>query len=77
MLPFEKPIQSERQTLVGALALAGYRPEDVDYVVNSHYHFDHCGGNRHLREACTVCHALEFAQCASPANRSRCWAIPT
>ena len=42
-------------------------PQDVDYVVNSHYHFDHCGGNRHLREACTVCHALEFAQCASPA----------
>ena len=66
VLPFEKPIQSERQSLVGALALAGYRPQDVDYVVNSHYHFDHCGGNRHLREACTVCHALEFAQCSSP-----------
>ena len=67
VLPFEKPVQAEAQTLVGALALAGYRPEDVDYVVNSHYHFDHCGGNRHLREACTVCHALEFAQCKAPA----------
>ena len=67
VLPFEKPLQSEKQTLLGALALAGYRPQDIDYVVNSHYHFDHCGGNRHLREACTVCHALEFAQCKAPA----------
>jgi 4-pyridoxolactonase len=65
-LPFEKPQQSQKQSLVGALAEAGYRAQDVDYVVNSHYHFDHCGGNRHLREACTVCHALEFAQCKSP-----------
>lgn len=67
VLPFEKPRQAAQQTLVGALALAGYRARDVDYVVNSHYHFDHCGGNRHLREACTVCHALEFAQCKAPA----------
>jgi glyoxylase-like metal-dependent hydrolase (beta-lactamase superfamily II) len=24
---------------------AGVRPEDVDIVINSHLHFDHCGGN--------------------------------
>lgn len=71
VLPFEKPRQTTQQTLVGALALAGYRARDVDYVVNSHYHFDHCGGNRHLREACTVCHALEFAQCKAPAPFER------
>jgi glyoxylase-like metal-dependent hydrolase (beta-lactamase superfamily II) len=23
----------------------GLKPEDIDYVVNTHLHFDHCGGN--------------------------------
>src|SRR4029453_17907094 len=27
------------------LALTGLPPSDVRYVVNSHLHFDHCGGN--------------------------------
>ncbi len=31
--------------LLAELAKAGYRPEDVDVVVNTHLHFDHCGGN--------------------------------
>ena len=26
----------------------GVAPEDVDYVVNTHLHFDHCGGNTRL-----------------------------
>ena len=24
------------------------RPEEVDFVINTHYHFDHCGGNTRL-----------------------------
>ncbi len=31
--------------LFGRLAELGVAPEDVDLVVNSHLHFDHCGGN--------------------------------
>ena len=31
--------------VVSQLALLGLRPDDVRYVVNSHLHFDHCGGN--------------------------------
>lgn len=65
-LPFEKPQQTKEQTMMGAIEKAGYRPEDINYVINSHYHFDHCGGNKHLKEACTVCHSQEFAQCKCP-----------
>ena len=37
--------------LVPALAGAGFRPEDVDFVINTHLHFDHCGGNTRWDEA--------------------------
>ena len=31
--------------LIGNLRAEGVAPEDVDLVINSHLHFDHCGGN--------------------------------
>jgi glyoxylase-like metal-dependent hydrolase (beta-lactamase superfamily II) len=31
--------------VVSQLAQAGLQPDDITYVVNSHLHFDHCGGN--------------------------------
>lgn len=32
-------------TLLKSLSAAGLKPEDVDIVINTHLHFDHCGGN--------------------------------
>jgi 4-pyridoxolactonase len=66
VLPFEKPIQSKEQTIPGQLSTVGLRPEDINYVINSHYHFDHCGGNKHLTKACTICHARELEASRSP-----------
>lgn len=66
VLPFEKPMQTREQTVPGALALIGLRPEDVTHAINSHYHFDHCGGNKHLKRATTLCHKLEFEACKCP-----------
>jgi 4-pyridoxolactonase len=66
VLPFEKPLQTKEQTIPGALALLNLKPSDINYVINSHYHFDHCGGNKHLTTACTVCHAKELEACAHP-----------
>ncbi len=36
--------------LVADLAAAGYKPEEVDFVINTHLHFDHCGGNTYRGE---------------------------
>lgn len=36
--------------LLDALAGLGHRPEEIDFVINTHLHFDHCGGNT-LRDA--------------------------
>jgi 4-pyridoxolactonase len=65
-LAFTLPMQTKAQTIPGQLSLLGLRPEDINYVINSHFHFDHCGGNKHLRLACTVCHAKALEACACP-----------
>ena len=60
VLPFEKPIQDQTQLLPAQLSRLGLKTDDINYVVNSHYHLDHCGGNKHFRKACTLCHAKEL-----------------
>jgi N-acyl homoserine lactone hydrolase len=37
--------------VVSQLGLLGLAPDDVRYVVNSHFHFDHCGGNEFFPRA--------------------------
>jgi glyoxylase-like metal-dependent hydrolase (beta-lactamase superfamily II) len=37
--------------LTAALAEAGFKTGDVNFVVNTHLHFDHCGGNTYRDEA--------------------------
>jgi glyoxylase-like metal-dependent hydrolase (beta-lactamase superfamily II) len=36
--------------LVLSLEKLGYRAEDIDFVINTHLHFDHCGGNTYKNE---------------------------
>jgi len=40
-----------RTQLEDALAEAGFAPEDVRWVINTHLHFDHAGGNTYLDAA--------------------------
>jgi glyoxylase-like metal-dependent hydrolase (beta-lactamase superfamily II) len=37
--------------LIGNLAAEGIRPGDIDVVLNTHLHFDHCGGNTIVEDA--------------------------
>jgi glyoxylase-like metal-dependent hydrolase (beta-lactamase superfamily II) len=43
-----REIQCNQELLPASLAAAGVRPEEVDVVINSHLHFDHCGWNTTL-----------------------------
>ena len=58
--------QTPDQTVPGQLALLGLRPDDITHVINSHYHLDHCGGNKHCRNAKTICHACELEAFLTP-----------
>jgi glyoxylase-like metal-dependent hydrolase (beta-lactamase superfamily II) len=51
MARFMTPIGSHDQNVVDQLALAGLQPDDIDVVVNSHFHSDHCGCNEFFRMA--------------------------
>jgi glyoxylase-like metal-dependent hydrolase (beta-lactamase superfamily II) len=47
VLPFEQPLQTPGQTIPAQLKACGFDPERVSFVVNSHFHFDHVGGNKY------------------------------
>ncbi|MBJ3774922.1 4-pyridoxolactonase [Acuticoccus mangrovi] len=65
-LAFEKPQQTKDQTIPGALKLLGLEPKDIPVVVNSHFHFDHVGGNKYFPHAKKICHKNEITQAAQP-----------
>jgi 4-pyridoxolactonase len=61
VLPFEQPLQSPEQSIPGQLKLAARTPGEVTHVLNSHYHFDHVGGNKFCRSATVLTHEKELA----------------
>jgi len=70
----------EQSRLVDGLREYDLRPEDIDIVVNTHLHFDHCGGNTFLAKdkllpmfpnARYVVQRGEFDHAKSPNERDR------
>jgi glyoxylase-like metal-dependent hydrolase (beta-lactamase superfamily II) len=43
-----------RTQLEDALAALGHKPDDVRWLINTHLHFDHAGGNTYRDEAGTI-----------------------
>ncbi len=66
--------------LVEGLRARGLGPEDIDIVVNTHLHFDHCGGNTRIEKDKVVpafpnakyaVQRLEFEHAMNPTERDR------
>lgn len=55
------PISKHDENVIDQLKLVGLAPEDIDVVVNSHFHSDHCGCNEFFKKATVICHANELA----------------
>lgn len=53
------PIFSPDQTVIIELKRLSLSPDDIDIVICSHLHPDHCGCNEHFRRATIFCHAAE------------------
>ncbi|GAB4459553.1 MAG: MBL fold metallo-hydrolase [Anaerolineae bacterium] len=72
-------------SLVDALGRAGVSTADVDIVINTHLHFDHCGGNTVLKDGIPVptfpnatyyIQRLEWADAIAPNERTRATYLP-
>jgi N-acyl homoserine lactone hydrolase len=61
-----KPLMTESETLLPSLACVGLGPDDIDVVVNSHFHPDHCGCNQFFRKATILAHAREVEAAKAP-----------
>jgi len=43
--------------LLDSIRSLDFKPEDIQYILNTHWHEDHCGGNRRMKEetGATIC----------------------
>lgn len=78
-------LQGERSDLLNNLQRLGFAPEDIDIVINTHLHSDHCGGNTILRDGKAVptfpnaqywIQRLEWADALYPNERTRNTYLP-
>jgi glyoxylase-like metal-dependent hydrolase (beta-lactamase superfamily II) len=61
MSKFMIPIMPPGDNVLTALGAIGLEPDDIDVVICSHLHPDHCGCNAFFRKATLMVHALEVA----------------
>ena len=59
------PIGTPKDNVVDQLDLVGLVPDDIDVVVNSHFHSDHCGCNEFFKKATVMCHSRELEAAAT------------
>lgn len=60
------PVMRAEDTLLPSLACVGVNPGDIDVVVNSHFHPDHCGCNEFFGKATVLVHAREIEAANAP-----------
>ncbi len=62
----DNAVAAEDQQVVPQLAKLGIDPDDIKYLINSHFHIDHVGGNKHFPEATIVCNRKEYEAAKAP-----------
>lgn len=60
------PIFTRNENVVDELRKLGLGLDDVDVVISSHFHPDHCGCNAFFRRATVLCHARELEAARQP-----------
>ena len=64
------PIMQPGEHVLTGLAGLGLAPDDIDVVINSHLHPDHCGCNAFFRKATFLVHADELAAARAPGSEA-------
>jgi len=66
MEKFMTPIMPQGENVLTGLAAIGVQPDDIDVVICSHLHPDHCGCNAFFKRATAMVHAREVAAARAP-----------
>ena len=64
------------RTLPGELEKLHLTPADIDIVINTHLHFDHCGWNVRRENSCETRSLPRSAFPAGACARKNCWSAP-
>lgn len=64
------PIMQPGEHVLTGLAGLGLNPDDIDVVINSHLHPDHCGCNAFFRKATFIIHSDELAAARAPGSEA-------
>ncbi len=65
------PVHRPGDNVVNELAKLALRPDDIDVVVNSHLHMDHCGCNEFFKKATFFVHRKELEVASDPASQGK------
>jgi len=65
------PISEPGADVVSGLGALSVETDDIDVVICSHLHPDHCGCNAFFRKATVICHANELAAAGAPGAEAR------
>jgi glyoxylase-like metal-dependent hydrolase (beta-lactamase superfamily II) len=65
------PIMGPGENVITELASLGLEPDDIDIVVNSHLHPDHCGCNALFKKATFMVHGRELEAAKTPGSIAR------
>jgi len=60
------PVMTKDDNVIVGLAAVGLGPDDIDVVICSHLHVDHCGCNVFFKRATLIVHARELAAARAP-----------
>jgi glyoxylase-like metal-dependent hydrolase (beta-lactamase superfamily II) len=71
MAKFITPIMGPNDHVLAGLSALGLGAEDIDLVVNSHLHPDHCGCNAFFTRATVIVHALDLEAARAPDSLAR------
>jgi N-acyl homoserine lactone hydrolase len=66
-----EPVGDERSGILSQLEAISLKPEDVRYVVNSHLHFDHAGGNQFFPKSTFLVSKKEMEWAQKPENEGK------
>ncbi|BAT61500.1 N-acyl homoserine lactonase AttM [Variibacter gotjawalensis] len=60
------PVAPPEENVITSLQCVGVKPDDIDLVICSHFHPDHCGCNVFFRKATMLVHAKELEAAQAP-----------